>query len=228
MTTSYHVEEARRRSRVQEACLYPNGTVHNTSTTVVHTMKERRMNRNVGKIVVCAFVFTLTCASGGWAQQPQPSGGTPVSQATPPAAGVPAREQAPRRLQRHGMRGHTSMRLQHDLARLTQQLKLSDEQRAQIQTLMRTHAKDVIRLKAEIQTMALDVLPLLEADPMDFAKVKQLVQTIAAKKADLRLAHITEMQDIRKLLTPEQQQQFRTMQSHLRGHGGMSSPEARG
>ena len=57
------------------------------------------MNRNVGKIVVCAFVFTLTCASGGWAQQPQPSGGTPVSQATPPAAGVPAREQAPRRLQ---------------------------------------------------------------------------------------------------------------------------------
>ena len=160
MTTSYHVEEARRRSRVQEACLYPNGTVHNTSTTVVHTMKERRMNRNVGKIVVCAFVFTLTCASGGWAQQPQPSGGTPVSQATPPAAGVPAREQAPRRLQRHGMRGHTSMRLQHDLAR--------------------------------------------------------------------RLTHITEMQDIRKLLTPEQQQQFRTMQSHLRGHGGMSSPEARG
>jgi hypothetical protein len=90
MTTSYHVEEARRRSRVQEACLYPNGTVHNTSTTVVHTMKERRMNRNVGKIVVCAFVFTLTCASGGWAQQPQPSGGTPVSQAPPPATGVPA------------------------------------------------------------------------------------------------------------------------------------------
>jgi len=213
---------------VQEACLYPNGTVHNTTTIVVHTMKERRMNRKVGKIVVCAFVCALTCAPGGWAQQPQPSGGTPVSQAPPPATGVPAREQAPRKLQRHGMRGHTSRRLQHDLARLTQQLKLSNEQRAQVQTLMRTHAKDVIRLKAEIQTMALDVLPLLEADPMDFAKVKQLVQTIAAKKADLRLAHITEMQDIRKLLTPEQQRQFLTMQSHLRGHGGMISPEARG
>ena len=126
------------------------------------------------------------------------------------------------------MRGHTSRRPQHDLVRLTQQLKLSDEQRAQVQTLMRTHAKDVIRLKAEIQTMALDVLPLLEADPMDFAKVKQLVQTIAAKKADLRLAHITEMQDIRKLLTPEQQRQFLTMQSHLRGQGGLISPEARG
>jgi Spy/CpxP family protein refolding chaperone len=213
---------------MQEACLYPNGTVHSTSTTVVHTMKERRMNRSVGTIVVCAFVFTLACAPGGWAQQPQPPGGTPASQAPPPATDAQAREHAPRRLHWHGMRGHTSMRLQHDLARLTQQLKLSDEQRAQVQTLMRTHAKDVIRLKAEIQTMALDVLPLLEADPMDFAKVKHLVQTIAAKKADLRLAHITEMQDIRKLLTPEQQRQFLTMQSHLRGHGGMISPEARG
>ena len=212
---------------MQEACLYPNGTVHNTTTIVVHTMKERRMNRKVGKIVVCAFVFALTCAPGGWAQQPQPSGGTPVSQATPPATGVPAREHAPKRLQKHSIRGHTNMRLQHDPARLTQQIKLSDEQHAQVQTLLRTHAKDVIRLQAEIQTMALDVLPLLEADPTDFAKVKQLVQAIAAKKADLRLAHITEMQDIRKLLTPEQQQQFRTMQSHMRGHGGMISREAK-
>jgi Spy/CpxP family protein refolding chaperone len=212
---------------MQGACLCPNGTVHSTSTTVVHTMKERHMNRSVGTIVVCAFVFTLTCAPGGWAQQPQPSGGTPVSQATPPATGVQAREHAPRRLHRHGMRGHRGMRLQHDLARLTQQLTLSDEQRAQVQTLLRTHAKDVIRLKAEIQTMALDVLPLLEADPTDFATVKQLVQTIAAKKADLRLAQITEMQDIRKLLTPEQQQQFRTMESHMRGHGDMISRDAK-
>ena len=185
------------------------------------------MNRSVGTIVVWAFVCTLTCAPGGWAQQPQPSGGTPVSQAPPPATGVPAREHAPKRLHRHGMRGHTSMRLQHDLARLTQQLKISDAQRAQVQLLMRTHAKDVIRLQAEIQTMTLDVLPLLEADPTDFAKVKQLVQTIAAKKADLRLAHITEMQDIRKLLTPEQQQQFQTMQSHMQGHGGMIRREAK-
>jgi len=84
---------------VQEACLYPNGTVHNTTTIVVHTMKERRMNRKVGKIVVCAFVCALTCAPGGWAQQPQPSGGTPVSQAPPPrdrcaGAGTGAEEAA--------------------------------------------------------------------------------------------------------------------------------------
>jgi Spy/CpxP family protein refolding chaperone len=186
------------------------------------------MNRSVGTIVVGAFVCTLACAPGGWTQQPQPPGGPPASQAPHPATDAQAREHAPRMLQRHGRRGHGRMRLQDDLARLTQQLHLSDEQHAQVQTLMRTYTKDVMRLQAEIQTMALDVLPLLDADPTDFATVKQLVQTIAAKKADLRLAHITEMQSIRKLLTPEQQQQFQTMQSHMQGHGGMISREARG
>jgi multiple sugar transport system permease protein len=35
------------------------------------------------------------------------------------------------------------------------------------------------------------------------------------------------LQNIRKLLTPEQQQQFQTMQSHMQGHGGMISREAK-
>jgi hypothetical protein len=39
--------------------------------------------------------------------------------------------------------------------------------------------------------MALDVLPLLEADPT-FLEVKQLVQP-SPPKEDLRLAHITEI-----------------------------------
>ena len=57
------------------------------------------MNRNVGKIVVCAFVFTLTCASGGWAHNPSLPVVLQCLRPHPPAAGVPAREQAPRRLQ---------------------------------------------------------------------------------------------------------------------------------
>jgi Spy/CpxP family protein refolding chaperone len=124
------------------------------------------------------------------------------------------------------MRGNMGMRLQFFLARLTQQLNLSDVQRAQVQTLLHTHARDAIRLRAEIDTMALDVPPLLETDPVDLAKVKQLIQSIAAKRADLQMARITLIQDIRKLLTPEQQQQFRTIRSHLRGYRDMSHRDA--
>jgi Spy/CpxP family protein refolding chaperone len=123
-----------------------------------------------------------------------------------------------------GMMGHGGMMLQRHLEWLSQQLKLNDEQRTQVQSLLRTHAKDVIRLQAEINTMTLDVPPLLEANPVDLAKVKQLFQAIAAKEADLRLAHVTAMQDIRKLLTPEQQKQFRTMPGHMMGDDAMMGP----
>src|SRR5262245_51377457 len=101
-------------------------------------------------------------------------------------------------------------------------------QRTQVQTLLRNHAKDIIRLRAEIDTMTLDVPPLLEANPVDLAKVKQLFQAIAAKEADLRLAHVTAMQDIRKLLTPEQQQLFRAMPGHMMGGSAMMGPGGMG
>ena len=133
-------------------------------------------------------------------------------------------EQAPMMQPMRGMMGHGGMMLQQHLEWLSQQLNLSDEQRAQVQTLLRSHAKEVIRLRAEIDTMALDVPPLLEANPVDLTKVKQLFQAIAAKEADLRLAHVTAMQDIRKLLNPEQQKQFRTMPGHMMGDGAMMRP----
>src|SRR5262245_39699360 len=184
------------------------------------------MNRTAWKIVVLVFALTLACAPGVRAQQPPHPGDTPTYQDPPATTSAQGQEQAPRRPQWHGMRGNRGMRLQHYLARLTQQLNLSDVQRAQVQTLLRTHARDVIRLRAEIDTMALDVPPLLETEPVDLAKVKQLVQNIAAKRVDLQMAHITLVQDIRKLLTPEQQQQCRTIRSHLRGYRGMSHRDA--
>jgi Spy/CpxP family protein refolding chaperone len=126
----------------------------------------------------------------------------------------------------HGRRGHEGrmehegMRLQQRLDRLTQQLKLTDQQRAQVRTILSTQAKEMIRLQAERATLRLDVPPLLEADPVDLAKVKQQFQSIAAKEADLHLAHVTAMQEIRKVLTPEQQQQFKTLQGRMMHEGG--------
>jgi Spy/CpxP family protein refolding chaperone len=137
------------------------------------------------------------------------------------------------RQQMRGMMGGRIMgggMVQRHLELLTQQLGLSDDQRTQVQTLIRNHAKEVIRLQADVAIMRIDVGQLLDADSVDLPKVKQLVQAIAAKEADLRLSHITGMQEIRKLLNPEQQKTFRTMQGHMMedggmmGHGGMVGP----
>jgi Spy/CpxP family protein refolding chaperone len=175
------------------------------------------MNRTTCTIVGFTFALTLALAPGGIAQQQHqehhPSAAT--------AAQDEEQEQAPMMRPMRGMMGHGGMMLQRHLEWLSQQLKLSDEQRTQVQGLLRNHAKDVIRLRAEIDTMTLDLPALLEANPVDLAKVKQLFQAIAAKEADLRLAHVTAMQDIRKLLTPEQQKQFRTMPGHMMGEDAM-------
>ena len=185
------------------------------------------MHRTACTIVSFACALTLALAPGTIAQQQHqehhPSG-APVAQDKPPMTAAEEQEQAPMMRPMRGMMGHGGMMLQQHVEWLSQQLKLSDEQRTQVQTLLRSHAKDVIRLRAEIDTMTLDVPPLLEANPVDLAKVKQLFQAIAAKEADLRLAHVTAMQDIRKLLTPEQQKQFRTMPGHMMDDGAMMGP----
>jgi Spy/CpxP family protein refolding chaperone len=100
-------------------------------------------------------------------------------------------------------------RFEAHIQRRLQPLGLSDSQQSTVQTLLRTHAKEVIRLKAEIDTMRLDFQQLLHTDPVDLSKVKPALQAIAAKKADLQLAHITVRHEIRQVLTPEQQKKFR-------------------
>jgi Spy/CpxP family protein refolding chaperone len=106
------------------------------------------------------------------------------------------------------------------LEQLAQQLELTSEQQAQVRTLMRNHAKEAIRLRADSGVLAVDVQQLLEADPVDLPKVKQLLQSMATKEADLRFAHVTLMQEVNKLLKPEQQKTFRTMRENMMDMGG--------
>ena len=147
------------------------------------------MNRTACTIVGFTFALMLALAPGGIAATAAaPGTSSPMvprrHRSKPTVTAAEEQGQAPMMQPRRGMMGHGGMMLQQHLEWLSQQLKLSDEQRAQAQTLLRNHAKDIIRLRAEIDTMTLDVPPLLEANPVDLAKVKQLFQAIAAKEAD--------------------------------------------
>ena len=180
------------------------------------------MYRTTWKIMALAFVCTLVLVPRGRAQQ------DPSPRQHPPGILMAAdkhdededEEHEHGRRGHEGRMGHEGMPIQQHLDRLTQQLTLKDEQRAQVRTILYTHAKDMIRLQAEMATLRLDVPPLLEAEPVDLAKVKQQFLAIAAKEVDLHMAHVTAMQEIRKVLTPEQQQQFKTLQGRMRREGG--------
>jgi Spy/CpxP family protein refolding chaperone len=178
------------------------------------------MHRTAWKIMALVFVCTLVLVPRARAQQ------DPFPRPHAPSTLMVADKHDEDEEHEHGRRGHEGrmghegMRIQQHLDRLTQQLKLTDEQRAKVRTILYNHAKDMIRLQAEMATLRLDVPPLLEAEPVDLAKVKQQFLAIAAKEVDLHLAHVTAMQEIRKGLTPEQQQQFKTMQGLMMREGG--------
>src|SRR5215813_121345 len=115
------------------------------------------MNGRAYAMVGLTFALTLALAPGGIAQQQQhqehhPSS-APAAQDKPTMTAAEEQEQAPMMQPRRGMMGHGGMMMQQHLEWLSQQLKLSDEQRTQVQTLLHNHAKEVIRLRAEIDTM---------------------------------------------------------------------------
>src|SRR5262249_495854 len=61
-----------------------------------------------------------------------------------------------------GMMGRGGM-MQHHFEHVAQQLGLNDDQRAQVKAIMRNHAKEIIRLSADIAALQLDVRQLLDA-----------------------------------------------------------------
>src|SRR5215471_9551782 len=201
------------------------------------------MYRTLGKTAGLALVLALVLAPVGIAQQQQQHeehhpGGTVTPQGQPATTDAqeddeddepgPMMQQMQEMMQQmqnmmqhmQSMMGRGDM-MQRHFQHLAQQLGLNDDQRTQAKTIMRNHAKEIIRLRADIATQQLDVRQLLDTDPVDLTKVKPLLQTIAAKEADLRLSHLTAMQEVRKLLTPEQQKKFRAMQEAMMGHEGM-------
>jgi hypothetical protein len=122
---------------------------------------------------------------------------------------------------RGGMMGHGHAMLRM-LDRLADQLNLSDDQEAQIRALVLQHMKEAVQARADIADKRIDLFTLLDADTPDLSKVKATLQAIASKRADLMFDRISLVQEANKLLTPEQQQQFRAMRRQMMyGHGGM-------
>ena len=113
----------------------------------------------------------------------------------------------------HHRMGRGATELRH-MERLVQQLGLNDEQQRQVRPLLLNYAKEAIRDRADIAVTRLEIRQQLSVNQPDLSQVKDMLQNIANKEAQLRFARITTMQDIRKLLTPAQQEQWRAMHAH--------------
>lgn len=175
------------------------------------------MNR-ISRMSVCmALALMFILVGKGMAQELQPSDPQP-SQEGPGAAGTQSPRPGPMMRPMHHRMGIGATGLRH-MERLAQQLGLSDDQRRQVQSLQLNYAKEAIRTRADMAVAHVEVRQLLSADQPDLSQVKDKLQQIASKEAQLRFAHITMMQDIRKLLTPEQQKQWRALRARRMSWG---------
>ena len=170
------------------------------------------MNRISRASVCMALALMFILAGMGMAQQPQ-SSSSQSSREGLGAAITQSPTSGPRMRLMHHRMGREATELRH-MERLVQQLGLSDEQQRQVRPLLLNYAKEAIRDRADIAVARLEIRQLLSANLPNLSQVKDMLQNIAAKEAQLRFDRITTMQDIRKLLTPEQQEQWRAMHAH--------------
>lgn len=127
----------------------------------------------------------------------------------------------------HGMmgsygKGHGRYMWRH-LERLTEDLDLSEPQEQKIRDLVRAHMKQTIQMRAELATQRVDLQGYLDAEKVDMAKVKALLQQMASRRADLRFSGLNLLQEIKQQLTPEQLKTFNARRGHMMwgdGHKG--------
>lgn len=89
-------------------------------------------------------------------------------------------------------------------------LDLSDEQLAEAGKLKLVYKKDTIRQTADIKIAGVELRELLSADTVDMKKVERKVKDIYDMKAELKIYRLKEMENFKKILTPEQKSKFKS------------------
>ncbi|MGH7419186.1 MAG: Spy/CpxP family protein refolding chaperone, partial [Candidatus Rokuibacteriota bacterium] len=88
------------------------------------------------------------------------------------------------------------------------QLGLTADQVAQLESLRAEFQKEAIRRGADIQVAEMELGELLAGDSSDLGKVEAKLRQIEALRTDLRLGRIKTLEKGKALLTPEQRKKL--------------------
>ena len=121
-----------------------------------------------------------------------------------------------------GMTHEGMMKRQHHMKMMLMRLGLDEKQQAEVDKIMTAHMKDVIKKKADLDIAKLDLKSILSKDPMDMKAAESKLKEIEAMKTAMFLAHLNVHQEIKSVLTPEQQIKMKEMMKmHMMGGGMM-------
>jgi Spy/CpxP family protein refolding chaperone len=121
-----------------------------------------------------------------------------------------------RGMMREGMMGgHHRMMLM-----CMKRLGLNAKQKEEIQGIRLATMKEVIRKRADMQIVRLELRELLSKDPVDMTAVEAKVKQIEGLRADIHLAIIKAKEEVKAKLTPEQRQKMMDMMGKSPMMGG--------
>lgn len=108
--------------------------------------------------------------------------------------------------------------------RMIDRLKLTDEQRKDMDQILYQHREKLIDLQANLERAELAMQPLMSADQPDRAAIAAQIDKVVAARADLEKANSLFLLDIRLKLTPDQWKQLKDLRMEHRDvmdHRGM-------
>ena len=105
-------------------------------------------------------------------------------------------------------RAHISL-----LLRNRERLGLTVEQVKHLEQLRNDFAKESIRSEANLRIAELDLTSLLEAQPVDMARVEAKIRDIERIRADLRIARLRSIEKGKAQLSAEQRRKLQELQA---------------
>ena len=120
------------------------------------------------------------------------------------------------------------MERQHHMKMMLMRLGLDEKQKAEVDRMMTAHMKGAIKKKADLDIAKLELKGILSKDPMDMTAAESKMKEIEAIKTAIFLSHLNVHQEIKSVLTPEQQTKMKKMMEMHMMDGGMMGKDGCG
>ncbi len=189
------------------------------------TKKENEKMKPCLSISAILLLVLTFCISGASAQPMDQGSGMqadPPGQMNMKCGGMMHEGMMHEGMMHEGMMHGDMMERQHHMKMMLMRLGLDEKQKAEVNRIMTAHMKDVIKKKADLDIAKFDLQSILSKDPMDMKAAESKLKEIEAIKTALFLAHLTAHQEIKSVLTPEQQRKMKEMmEMHMMGGGMM-------
>ena len=104
--------------------------------------------------------------------------------------------------------------------RFKAELNLTDQQAARLHQIVLEGEKATVKARADLRVQGLELRELLRADQPEREAVMKKVQEISEVRGQMMRQHVESLLAAKSVLTPEQQQKFRSLRAGRARRGG--------